>query len=71
MNEFIKQKIVEEAKRIRARIIEGHLFGFPINSDDPDAMLVVAYYIGQADSSKYYVTNIQPEDKGKERRIIS
>ncbi len=48
-----RNKISQEATNIIKKLDGTTLYGWPVNTDDRDAMIVAAFYLGQKDEREW------------------
>ena len=48
--DWARQKIQERAKKIRSELEGSHLYGWPLDMNDPEAVLVAAYALGECNA---------------------
>ena len=53
-----RNKISQEATDIIQKLNGTTLYGWPVNIDDPDAMLVAAFYLGQKEEQDWQAARV-------------
>lgn len=54
-----RQRILDKFSEILKRLEGGRIYGIPINKDDLEALVVAAYFAGQADVQKEHAGRLQ------------
>jgi hypothetical protein len=56
--EYIREVIKAEADRIRGRMIDSKIYGYPIDMDSISSLIVGAYYLGESDHTRIFVKKL-------------